>query len=61
MRGRAVTATKFGVRHSEAGLLMDSRPELIQTGKIRAWGIPEATEDYLRRAHAVCSVAENGH
>ena len=31
--------------------------ELIAQGKIRAWGISEATEEYLRRAHAVCPVA----
>lgn len=31
--------------------------ELISEGKISAWGISEATEDYLRRAHAVCPVA----
>ena len=31
--------------------------ELMAEGKIRAWGISEATEDYLRRAHAVCPVA----
>lgn len=31
--------------------------ELIDAGKIRAWGISEATEEYLRRAHAVCPVA----
>ena len=31
--------------------------ELIKEGKIRAWGISETTEDYLRRAHAVCPVA----
>lgn len=31
--------------------------ELIRAGKIRAWGISEATEGYLRRAHAVCPVA----
>lgn len=30
--------------------------ELIQEGKIKAWGISEVTEDYLRRAHAVCPV-----
>ena len=29
---------------------------LIQEGKIRSWGISETTEDYLRRAHAVCPV-----
>ena len=31
--------------------------ELIAEGKIRAWGISEADEDYLRRANAVCPVA----
>lgn len=30
--------------------------ELIKEGKIRSWGISETTEDYLRRAHAVCPV-----
>jgi aryl-alcohol dehydrogenase-like predicted oxidoreductase len=30
--------------------------ELIQEGKILHWGISEASEDYLRRAHAVCPV-----
>lgn len=30
---------------------------LIKEGKIRAWGISEATEDYLRRANAVCPVS----
>lgn len=30
---------------------------LIREGKIRAWGISEANETYLRRAHAVCPVA----
>lgn len=30
--------------------------ELIEEGKIRAWGISEANEEYLRRAHAVCPV-----
>ena len=36
-----------------AGVMAD----LIREGKIRAWGISEANEDYLRRAHAVCPVA----
>lgn len=36
-----------------AGVMAD----LIKEGKIRAWGISEATEDYLRRAHATCPVA----
>ena len=31
--------------------------ELIAEGKICSWGISEATEDYLRRAHAVCPVS----
>lgn len=30
---------------------------LIREGKIRSWGISEATEEYLCRAHAVCPVA----
>lgn len=36
-----------------AGVMAD----LIKEGKIRSWGISEATEDYLRRANAVCPVA----
>lgn len=31
--------------------------ELIREGKILNWGISEANEEYLRRAHAVCPVA----
>ena len=30
--------------------------DLIKEGKILHWGISEANEDYLRRAHAVCPV-----
>ncbi|WP_441562031.1 aldo/keto reductase [Colibacter massiliensis] len=30
--------------------------ELIKAGKISHWGISEANEEYLRRAHAVCPV-----
>lgn len=30
--------------------------ELIEEGKIKAWGISETTDEYLRRAHAVCPV-----
>lgn len=30
--------------------------EIIKEGKITHWGISEANEDYLRRAHAVCPV-----
>lgn len=36
-----------------AGVIAD----LIAEGKVRAWGISETTEDYLRRADAVCPVA----
>ncbi len=35
-----------------AGVMQD----LIKEGKIRAWGISEANEEYLRRANAVCHV-----
>lgn len=31
--------------------------ELIKEGKITHWGISEANEEYLRRAHAVCPVS----
>ncbi|MBR1743428.1 MAG: aldo/keto reductase [Lachnospiraceae bacterium] len=31
--------------------------DLIKEGKIRYWGISETTEDYLRRADAVCPVS----
>lgn len=31
--------------------------ELIKEGKIKAWGISEVNEDYLRRAHAICPVS----
>lgn len=98
VRDKVVIATKFGVKHSPEGLLMDSRPEtikksvegslkrlgvdaidlyyqhridpkvepetvaevmktLMKEGKIRAWGISETDEEYLRRAHAVCPVS----
>ena len=35
-----------------AGVMKD----LIQEGKIKAWGISEVTDDYLIRAHAICPV-----
>lgn len=35
-----------------AGVMQD----LIKEGKIRAWGISEASEEYLRRANVVCPV-----
>lgn len=31
--------------------------DLIREGKVRAWGISEVDEDYLRRANAVCPVS----
>lgn len=37
-------------------VVAETMGELIQEGKIRSWGISETTEDYLRRAHAVCPV-----
>lgn len=36
-----------------AGALAD----LIREGKVRAWGVSEADEDTIRRAHAVCPLA----
>lgn len=40
----------------EPEAVADTMGQLIQEGKIRHWGISETTEDYLRRAHAVCPV-----
>ena len=37
-------------------VVAETMGELIREGKIRSWGISETTEDYLRRAHAVCPV-----
>lgn len=34
----------------------DTMASLIREGKILHWGISEATEEYLRRAHKVCPV-----
>lgn len=34
----------------------DTMAELIREGKILHWGISEANEEYLRRAHTVCPV-----
>ncbi len=41
----------------EPEAVADTMAQLMKEGKIRAWGISEATEDYLRRADAVCPVA----
>lgn len=35
----------------------DVMKDLIREGKVLHWGISEASEDYLRRAHKVCPVA----
>ena len=41
----------------------DTMSELIKEGKVLNWGVSEADEEYLRRAHAVCpiSVVENNY
>lgn len=36
--------------------MADVMAELIREGKILHWGISEVSEEYLRRAHAVCPV-----
>lgn len=45
----------------EPEVVAETMGELIKEGKIRAWGISETSEEYLRRAHAVTpvSVIEN--
>lgn len=40
----------------EPETVADTMAQLIKEGKIRAWGISETTEEYLRRANAVCPV-----
>ncbi|MBS6677360.1 MAG: aldo/keto reductase [Clostridiales bacterium] len=40
----------------EPEVVADTMAQLIKEGKITHWGISEANEDYLRRAHAVCPV-----
>lgn len=41
--------------HIAPETVAETMAELIREGKIRDWGISEADEDYLRRAHKVCS------
>lgn len=41
----------------EPEIVAETMGQLIKEGKIRYWGISETTEEYLRRAHAVCPVA----
>jgi aryl-alcohol dehydrogenase-like predicted oxidoreductase len=31
--------------------------EFIKEGKIKHWGVSEATEDYIRRAHEICPIS----
>lgn len=40
----------------EPEVVADVMAELIADGKILHWGVSETTEEYLRRAHAVCPV-----
>lgn len=40
----------------EPEVVADTMAQLIKEGKITHWGISEANEDYLRRAHGVCPV-----
>ena len=40
----------------EPEIVAETIAQLIAEGKVRHWGISEASEDYLRRANAVCSV-----
>jgi len=40
----------------EPEVVAETFGDLIREGKIRAWGISETTEEYLRRAHAVTPV-----
>lgn len=42
--------------HVESEAVAQVMADLIREGKITHWGISEATEDYLRRAHRVCPV-----
>ncbi len=41
----------------EPETVAETMSELIKEGKIRYWGISETTEEYLRRANAVCHVS----
>ena len=35
----------------------ETMAELIKAGKIRAWGVSFAPEEYIRRAHVVCKIS----
>lgn len=43
-------------KNVEPEVVADIMSDLIKEGKILHWGISEATEQYLRRAHKVCPV-----
>ena len=43
-------------KNVEPEVVADTMSDLIKEGKILHWGISEATEQYLRRAHKVCPV-----
>lgn len=40
----------------EPEVVAEVMKEFIEEGKIKAWGISETNEEYLRRANAVCPV-----
>ena len=40
----------------EPEIVAETMAELIKVGKIKAWGISETNEEYLRRAHKICPV-----
>lgn len=43
-------------KNVEPEAVAETMAELIKEGKILHWGVSEATEEYLRRAHKVCPV-----
>ena len=40
----------------EPETVAETMAELIKVGKIKSWGVSEATEEYLRRAHKICPI-----
>lgn len=43
--------------HVEPETVAETMAQLIKEGKILHWGVSEATEEYVRRAHKVCPMA----
>lgn len=41
----------------EPEVVAEVMKELIEEGKIKAWGLSNASIDYMKRAHAVCPIA----